>query len=228
MIQIIDDFYINSDGIVLKNNKPVPVLKDKDGYKLVYIYINNKRWQRGLAKLVATYLVKNPFSYKYTRFLDGNKLNCHPSNIVWISNKQDAEKRKIYECWQGKKKEFSQEYAIEKSKCPILKEYYRTGNISIVHKYVEEIYKSVRFDVQISMGWTYVYLVDRLERNSLFDDIKGYFLRLYKHFKNNELSNKTMMVLTEEFKIEKINNTHHLAGINKMVSKKIKTKNEIF
>lgn len=193
MIKIEDDFFIDSTGTVLKSGKPVPVLKDKDGYKYVYIHIDGKRWQRYLAKLVATYLVENPMNYKYLFFIDGNKANCNPENIAWISNKQDAVKRKVSEKWRGKKVEFSKEYAIEKATCPILKQYYSTGDMCVINNYVEEIFKSVRKEVQVAMGWVYLYIYDRLERNSLFGDIKGYFIRMYRYFTKSEFSNVTLL-----------------------------------
>lgn len=193
MIQIEEDFFINQSGTVFKSGYPVPVLKDKDGYKYVYIHINGKRWQRYLAKLVATYLVENPMNYKYLFFIDGDKSNCNPGNIRWISNKQDAVKRKVSEKWRGRKLEFSKEYAIEKATCPILKNYYSTGDISVVNNYVEQIYHSVRREVQITMGWVYLYILDRLERNSLFGDIKGYFIKMYKNFAVAEFSNVTLL-----------------------------------
>ena len=187
MINIIDDFFIDENGTVLKSGKAVPVLKDKDGYKYVYIYINGKRWQRYLAKLVAFYLVENPYNYKFTIFIDGDKNNCNPKNIVWISNKQDAAKRKVYNKWKAKKIENTKEEAIEKTKCPILKKYYETGDLSIINEFVNKIYFEVGKSVQKSMGWTYLYILERLERNSIHGDLKGYFIKHSQFFKVAEV-----------------------------------------
>lgn len=187
MQQIIDDFFIDKNGIVYKDSKPVNVLKDKDGYPYVYIWINGKRWQRYLSKLVATYLVPNPYNYKYTIHLDGNIANCHPNNIKWISNKQDAVKRKVYDKWRVKKIENTKEDAIQKTKCPILKKYYETGDLSIINEFVNKIYFEVSKSVQLSMGWSYLYILDRLERNSIHGDLKGYFIKHSQYFKVAEV-----------------------------------------
>lgn len=198
MIQIDGDFYINRNGVVLNNGVPVNILKDKAGYKYFYLYINGKRWQKYLAKIVATYLVSNPMSYKYILFLDGDKSNCSPENIKWISNKQDASKRNVYEKWRGKKLNYTKEYAIKNCTCLILQKYYKTGDLTIINKEVDNIFRNVSPQVQRTMGWSYIYLLDRLERNSLFIDLKSCFLGNYKRFEKGELNNVTIRILCNQ------------------------------
>lgn len=195
MIEIEKGFFMDKNGVVYKDKNPVPVHKDKDGYKFIYIYINGKRWQRYLAKIVAIHLVQNPHNYKFLIFKDNDKNNCCPENLAWISNKQDAVKRKIYDKWRAKKIEYSKEYAIENSKTDLLKTYYSTGDISVINKEVEKIYSRVGDEVKKTMGWSYLYILDRLERNSIFGDLQGYFIKLHFFFNREELKSNPAITL---------------------------------
>jgi hypothetical protein len=189
------EYFFCKNGLLYRNEELIKPLKDKDGYLYYNIYINGKRVQRYAAKLVARCLIPNRFNFKFIEFIDGNKLNCHPSNIKWISNKQDAEKRKSYDNWHGKKKTSTREEAIEKCTCPILKEYYLTLDIEVINRYFCEIFKQVRKSIKQMIGIAYLYVVDKIKRFTLLGNIKGYIYAMEKFIKCDTKINKTMYSL---------------------------------
>ena len=57
-----------------------------DGFLFYSIRINYKQKMFTINKLVASHFCENPEGFKRVKHLDGNKLNCEASNLIWVKN----------------------------------------------------------------------------------------------------------------------------------------------
>jgi hypothetical protein len=85
------NYSVSTEGEV-KNNKTGRVLKpfyDSNGYKLVALYRPNERKVKSVHILVAEAFVPNPENKPEVNHKDGNKKNCHKSNLEWCTHSEN-------------------------------------------------------------------------------------------------------------------------------------------
>ena len=63
---------------------------DKDGYIIVTIYLNGKRYDRKVHRLVAEAFIKNPENKKEVNHINGVKTDNHKSNLEWATNLENV------------------------------------------------------------------------------------------------------------------------------------------
>jgi hypothetical protein len=137
------------------------------------------------AKLVAKYLVDNPKNYKRYAFKDGNPLNCHPTNIVFISPEIDNIKRKFHINGIGnnKGKTNTAHCAVLYSQTDELKQFYMTGDKKIIDNIFIEIWQTAK-DINLKkvLGILYIKVWEMLERKALLYCPRKLVLSVYKKF----------------------------------------------
>lgn len=63
-----------------------------DGFLYYAVRMNKKVKMLVIDKLVASHFCENPNGYFYVKHIDGNKLNNHYSNLVFVKNRQELKK----------------------------------------------------------------------------------------------------------------------------------------
>lgn len=66
----------------------------KKAYPSVNITLNNKRKGYVVHRIVAIAFIPNPENKPCVNHIDGNKLNCHVSNLEWVTYKENSEHAK--------------------------------------------------------------------------------------------------------------------------------------
>ena len=69
----------------LYTNKLKKATIKNTGYKCVDLYLNGKRENKTIHRLVAMAFIPNPNSYKVINHIDGNKLNNNVNNLEWCT-----------------------------------------------------------------------------------------------------------------------------------------------
>ena len=144
------------------------------------------------AKLVGKYLVDNLNDYKRYAFKDGDPLNCHPSNIVFISPEIDNIKRKFNVNGIGnhKGKTNTEHCAVLYSQTEELRMFYKTGDKSIIDRIFIEIYQTARdINLRKVLGILYLKVWQMLERKALLYCPKKFVLAVYKKYVGCEALN---------------------------------------
>lgn len=149
-------------------------------------YENGKERKISRAKLVSKYLVENPNDYKRYAFKDGNTLNCHPSNLVFISPEIDNIKKKFHINGIGNRKgKVNDEHcAILYSQTEELKEFYKTGDKSIIDNIFIEINNNAKdYHLKRVLGILYLKVWDMLDRKALLYCPRKFVYSVYKKYK---------------------------------------------
>ena len=93
-IKNFDGYFIDDLGNVYTTKKngggktkirPLRQRTDKDGYKEVGLYYNNKRYFRRVHRLVAEAFISNPNHLPQINHKDGNKENNCVNNLEWVT-----------------------------------------------------------------------------------------------------------------------------------------------
>ena len=86
-----DGYLISKEGEVWseRSNKLLSPFPDKKGYLLCNLYLNGKRKQHKIHRLVALTFIPNPENKPQVNHIDGNKSNNHISNLEWASPKEN-------------------------------------------------------------------------------------------------------------------------------------------
>lgn len=63
--------------------------KNKNGYLIVYVRINGKRYVKYLHRLVAEAFIPNPDNKSEIDHIDGNKENNKVENLRWVTRKEN-------------------------------------------------------------------------------------------------------------------------------------------
>ncbi len=63
--------------------------KNKNGYKRINLTVNGVMTGFLVHRLVAEVFVKNPRNLPHVNHIDGEKLNNHPSNLEWVTHKEN-------------------------------------------------------------------------------------------------------------------------------------------
>lgn len=79
---------------------------NKDGYPVISMRKNNRRFGTGIYRLVAIAFIPNPNNYSEVNHVDGNKLNCCVDNLEWCNhsmNQKHAYDKKLRVSSKGEK-----------------------------------------------------------------------------------------------------------------------------
>ena len=75
---------ISKDGKLIKGNRRIKSLVNKDGYRTVQLFKNGERYLKLVHKLILeTYL--GEAEGRLSNFIDGDKRNIRLSNLEWLS-----------------------------------------------------------------------------------------------------------------------------------------------
>jgi len=67
-----------------KRYRIVQTKEDSNRYQYVELFLDGKRYTRGLALLVAKHFLPNVYHQKRVRCVDRNPKNCFVENLEWI------------------------------------------------------------------------------------------------------------------------------------------------
>ncbi len=77
-------------GISTKCNK-MKLSSDNNGYQILSLTKNKKRYTRSLHRLVAITFIPNPENKRTINHIDGNKKNNNVSNLEWATYKENSD-----------------------------------------------------------------------------------------------------------------------------------------
>ena len=81
-----EGLYDVSEAGQIRNAKTLQILKPNrigKGYLIVHLRKDGKRHARYIHRLTAEAYVPNPHNYPVVNHDDGNKANCHYTNLIW-------------------------------------------------------------------------------------------------------------------------------------------------
>lgn len=83
-----DRYLVNKNGDVfsLKSDRLISQRFDRYGYPRVNLYEGVKNHTVTTHRLVAKAFVPNPLDLPEVNHIDGNKANCHASNLEWVTS----------------------------------------------------------------------------------------------------------------------------------------------
>jgi hypothetical protein len=82
-----DKYLIREDGLIIskKTGKELFKQKNNSGYWISHFYVNGKRTAGTIHRFIAETWVNNPENKPQVNHIDGNKENCHPNNLQWVT-----------------------------------------------------------------------------------------------------------------------------------------------
>ena len=85
-------YMIYSDGRIYNTEKDIFMKggMDKDGYHIVSLSLNGKRFTRKFHRLVADAFIPNPNDLPLVNHKDGDKMNNHHSNLEWVTDAENV------------------------------------------------------------------------------------------------------------------------------------------
>jgi hypothetical protein len=78
-------YEVNEYGQIRRNGR---ILRDSDngnGYRYIYFYCENKKYSRGVHRIVAQAFIPNPDDLPQVNHKDCDKANNHVSNLEWCN-----------------------------------------------------------------------------------------------------------------------------------------------
>ena len=75
-------------GRVIRKEKLLTIHMTKDGYPKVRLQHGEEDKTARVHRLVAETFIPNPNGYETVNHIDGNKLNCHVSNLEWCNRSE--------------------------------------------------------------------------------------------------------------------------------------------
>lgn len=86
-----DTHLVSSDGRYFRksNNRELSLSKDKDGYRVCKIMVNNKNKDVRIHRAVAEAFIPNPECKPCVNHIDGNKNNNNVSNLEWCTIREN-------------------------------------------------------------------------------------------------------------------------------------------
>jgi len=92
-IKGISEYAVSNKSRVV-NLKEMTLVKpkiDREGYWKVTLFIDGKRLERRLHRIVAEAFIPNPLNLPFVNHIDGVKTNAEITNLEWVSPKGNAE-----------------------------------------------------------------------------------------------------------------------------------------
>ena len=82
------EYIVYEDGDVFskKYKKFIKPRKNRDGYFVIALYLNGKRYDVLHHRLIANCFISNPFDFEQVNHIDGNKSNNNVNNLEWCDN----------------------------------------------------------------------------------------------------------------------------------------------
>tara|TARA_R110001632_G_C11054767_1_gene385098 strand:+ start:28 stop:477 length:450 start_codon:yes stop_codon:yes gene_type:complete len=96
-IEGFDNYLIYPDGKVYnqKYDRILSQKSDKDGYLIVGLSINGKRYYKGVHRLLGRAFIPNPENKPVIDHIDRNKTNNDLSNLRWATLSENAQNKDI-------------------------------------------------------------------------------------------------------------------------------------
>lgn len=82
-------YYVDIYGNVYNNEKRLKHHADKEGYRVITLYKNNKSYGRKIHRLVAEAFIPNPENKAQVNHIDEDKTNNMVSNLEWVTAKEN-------------------------------------------------------------------------------------------------------------------------------------------
>lgn len=86
------EYEVNEQGEIFRIGNPKPKYQsvNRDGYKVVGLWKNNKSTAKTVHRLVALAFIPNPENKPCVNHIDGNKQNNHVSNLEWVTYSENT------------------------------------------------------------------------------------------------------------------------------------------
>lgn len=84
-------YWMNEDGNIYSGNGLRKPVLHCTGYYVITLSKKGKAKTFRYHRLVAEVLIPNPDKKPFVNHKDGNKLNFHPSNLEWVTEKENSE-----------------------------------------------------------------------------------------------------------------------------------------
>lgn len=91
-----DNYFVSDTGVVRNGAKIMKQSTDKDGYKFVNLYCDNKHYVYKVHRLVAICFIDNPDAHYEVDHIDLDKTNNKIENLRWIDHSENLKNRKSY------------------------------------------------------------------------------------------------------------------------------------
>lgn len=86
------EYEVNKEGEVFRVGNPKPKYQatNRDGYKVVGLWKNNKSTAKAVHRLVALAFIQNPHNKPCVNHIDGDKANNHVNNLEWVTYSENT------------------------------------------------------------------------------------------------------------------------------------------
>ncbi len=85
------EYFVSEDGNVFRNGKQLKPKIDKDGYKIVAVWKNNKPQYFRIHRMVGELYIPNMENKEEINHWDGNKFNNHVNNLRWATSLENIQ-----------------------------------------------------------------------------------------------------------------------------------------
>ena len=95
-VRSVDRYMDNNGTQILKKGQLIKPYIDTNGYYQVNFSVNGKKTKGSVHRLVAIHFLENPNKLNEVNHIDHDKLNCHVSNLEWVTRKENQEKMVLF------------------------------------------------------------------------------------------------------------------------------------